>query len=386
MKLPAVSSSPFIALLAAMALLSCARAQGAVRISVTNPLDVPRPAETVAIGWQALRQTGPDLRPEMIVVREQASDRAVVSQVIDSESGTQPKELIFQTDFGPGETKVFTVQSGRPPAAEPRAFGRLVPERKDDFAWENDRIAFRIYGKRLEDELVSSGVDVWCKRTRALIVDSWYRRDDYHVDHGEGLDCYKVGEGRGCGGTAVFKDGKLYSSRNFVKSRTLASGPVRVAFELTYEDWDGGGLGVAETKRISLDAGQNLNRFECTFTARAGAGGLPIAIGLGEHPGAEALLRPKEGWMRVWEPTDTNSVGNDGIGLVIGPGRGFEMKETVGHALAVVSAKSGDPVVFYAGAGWDKSGDFPSSHTWDEYLAHFAKCIRSPLKISVSSK
>ena len=31
----------------------------------------------------------------------------------------------------------------------PRAYARLVPERKDDLAWENDKVAFRVYGPAL---------------------------------------------------------------------------------------------------------------------------------------------------------------------------------------------------------------------------------------------
>jgi len=36
---------------------------------------------------------------------------------------------------------------GPTPAHPSRAFVRHVPERLDDIAWENDRIAFRIYGE-----------------------------------------------------------------------------------------------------------------------------------------------------------------------------------------------------------------------------------------------
>ena len=47
------------------------------------------------------------------------------------------------------------------------AYGTFMPQRKDDFAWENDRIAFRVYGPSLERTgEISSGIDVWCKRVR----------------------------------------------------------------------------------------------------------------------------------------------------------------------------------------------------------------------------
>ena len=41
-------------------------------------------------------------------------------------------------------------------------FARFVPERMDDFAWENDRIGFRVFGPALSlVEETGNGVDVW---------------------------------------------------------------------------------------------------------------------------------------------------------------------------------------------------------------------------------
>ena len=68
------------------------------------------------------------------------------------------------------------------------------PERVNDVAWESDRIAHRMYQLDLikTEGTISSGVDVWCKRTRDLVVDTFYRNGDYHNDHGIGLDDYHV--------------------------------------------------------------------------------------------------------------------------------------------------------------------------------------------------
>ena len=40
-------------------------------------------------------------------------------------------------------------------------------------------------------------------------MEKWYYLATYHEDHGEGLDMYKVGPSRGCGGTGIWRDGKL---------------------------------------------------------------------------------------------------------------------------------------------------------------------------------
>jgi len=42
----------------------------------------------------------------------------------------------------------------------PRAMARLVPERMDDLAWENDKVAHRIYGPAVRASLEDSGIDV----------------------------------------------------------------------------------------------------------------------------------------------------------------------------------------------------------------------------------
>ncbi len=374
-----------VAILGFLTLLLHQTATGALQISVRNPSSISRPTETLSVRWEDLRRLAPDLKPGAIQVREQATGLPLVSQDIDLDGDGAPEELVFQADFGPGQTRRFTIEAGQPASAAPKVYGRLVPERKDDFAWENDRIAFRMYGRRLEDELVSSGVDVWCKRTRSLIIDGWYKRGDYHSDRGEGLDCYKVGPLRGCGGTAVFKDGKLYASRNFTKSKILAHGPIRFVFELTYEPWEAGSIKVAETKRITLDAGHNLNRFECTFSTTPNVGELPIAIGLGRNRGATTAIQSAEGWLRVWEPADTKTAGSLGVGVVLDVA-GTEMKEAAGHALAVVTVRPGKPVAFYAGAGWEQSADFPDLKAWDDYLNRCAQCLRTPLETSLSSK
>jgi len=106
-------------------------------------------------------------------------------------------EVIFQADIAPRATRTFTLSAGPRQIHTKdqfKAYGRFVRERRDDFAWENDRVAHRMYGKALEtwaqEPLTSSAVDVWFKRTRRLLINEWYMVDDYHRDLGEGADLY----------------------------------------------------------------------------------------------------------------------------------------------------------------------------------------------------
>src|SRR2546428_90455 len=83
--------------------------------------------------------------------------------------------------------------------------------------------------------LTSATIDIWSKRTPRMVVNDWYLADDYHEDHGDGFDDYSAGKSRGCGGNGLWAADQLWVSQNFVNSRALANGPIRVLFELDYE-------------------------------------------------------------------------------------------------------------------------------------------------------
>jgi unsaturated rhamnogalacturonyl hydrolase len=349
------------------------------KVVVANDLDLPRKSETIELNWQDLLRRQPSLTPDSVIVRDAASGQELVTQVVDD-------KLIFQADFAPKASEHFVITTGKPMKAESKVFGRFVPERLDDFAWENDQIAHRMYGPAIEkvEPPSGSGIDVWCKSTNRLVINDWYKRDDYHVDHGEGVDCYKVGPDRGCGGTAVWKNGQFYTSRDFRHWKVLANGPIRVMFELGYEPWDADGVKVSETKRISLDAGTHFNRMQSTFTFD-GADNITVGVGLNEHPDFHVLSSIKDGWMGVWDHADrpkglTN--GMNGVGVVFPNGVKFVFKEAAQQVWFLTDVKAGQPLNYYAGAGWSKGG-FPEMKDWEAYVADFAKRAHSPLKVQI---
>jgi hypothetical protein len=380
--------------------------RAAVTVTVRNSLSIARPSETVELKWSDVWAALPDVRPDHVVVTD-ADGNAIVAQPIWLQpSKKKPAdELVFQGDFGPNETKTFTLSAGTPAPYEPKVYGRWVPERHDDFAWENDRIAFRIYGPDLQIvEPASSGIDVWPKRTRSLVVNKWYQLAQsindgyYHFDHGEGLDNYKVGHGQGCGGTAILFDGKRLTTgtKDWKTEQVLANGPIRLIFDLTYDPIDVNGVGVRETKRVILDAGQNLNHFQSTFSADKPIDNLQIMSGIGEHHDRsyEKDFHKEDGWMTYWDPGDgpgekrpalkTAPTGYDGTAVVMLPSQVVDTMELDGQMEMVTKATPGQPVDFWAGAGWDRSGDFKDYGAWKEYVAQFAERIAAPLKISVS--
>jgi hypothetical protein len=262
-------------------------------------------------------------------------------------------------------SEMYRLSLGELPAA---AYGTFMPQRKDDFAWENDRIAHRVYGPALEATgEISSGMDVWVKRTRKPVIEKWYYLAAYHKDHGEGLDMYKVGPSRGCGGTGIWRDGKLYVANNFVTWQSLENGPSRVAFELGYAPYDGGGIKIRETRRIALDTGSNLSRIETRFDWEGGPDELQAVVGIVKREGGGAPDFAKDGsWMAYWEPEQPGN-GTIGCGVVMtSPAKPLDTAE---QAFLQATVKRGQSLVYYAGAGWSKSNDFPDKQTWVRYIS-----------------
>jgi hypothetical protein len=207
--------------------------------------------------------------------------------------------------------------------------------------------------------------------------------DDYHTDHGEGADLYSAGTSRGCGGTGIWENGKLFVSRNFIDTKVIANGPIRVEFELTYAPWDVNGRQISEVKRVMLDAGQNFDHFESFYKS---AQNTPITYAIGIKNFGEAALQSnsKDGWLRTWEPLQKGKSGNLGCGIIFDPNALVDTAEADGNYLVIAKTAAGQPGYYYAGFGWDRSGDFKSMGDWDAYLQQFAKRLRSPLKITIS--
>jgi hypothetical protein len=360
-------------------------------VTVKNPIPVARGAETIELSVDALRRamTFDDVR--RIHVRDDKTGKDLLTQAVDLNDDGTFEQLIFQADLAAGETRTFALSVGErhiPTRDEFRAYGRFVRERRDDFAWENDLVAHRMYGAALEtwkqEPLTSSAVDVWVKRTHRLIVNDWYMIDDYHQDHGDGADLYSSGTSRGCGGNGIWQDGKLYASANFRETRVLANGPIRVLFELGYDAWSAGGQKVGELKRISLDAGQHLNKFESTYAVPSPRP-LTQAAGIRSLAGAEFAERRPAGLLRSWEAFK-GSDGNLGCGVLVDPRELVDMVKAGGDYLVVTRVPGGTPATYWAGTAWDKGGDITTAAAWDKYLDEWAARLKGPVGVTITPK
>ena len=356
-------------------------------VTLTNPLAVKRPAETVALALADLVKVVPGLELKRLQVVD-AKGKPVLSQLVDSDGDETPDQIVFQTDLGPSESKSFKLRVGERASAveaDYKAYGRFVRERHDDFAWENDLIAHRVYGPDLEtckkEPLTSSGVDVWVKRVPKLVVNEWYMTDNYHQDHGEGADFYAVGKSRGCGGLGIWSGGKLQVSKNFTGTRVLANGPIRLIFELTYAAW--GTARVTETKRVTLDAGTHFNKFESTF--KGGKGSLSFAIGIAKHPGGVVDVDDKAALMRVWEPLNEGKSGNLGTAIVLPPGSQVEAQQTDLDFLLVTPSPKSGPLTYYVGTSWDRTSAAGGAANWTKEAQLLSSRIANPVQVQLAA-
>ena len=368
---------------------SCLAAGGPLTVKAVNKLSFARPSQTIELAAKDLAPLG-----EKDLTRIHVKDTAgkdLLCQAVDRDGDYTPDRVIFQADFAAGQSQAFTASAGDKwvyTKDQFRAFGRFVRERFDDFCWENDRIAHRMYGKALEtwvrEPLTSSTVDIWSKRTARMVINEWYMTDNYHADTGDGADFYSAGPSRGCGGNGLWAGDRLWVSKNFVNSRVLTNGPIRVMFELTYEPFDVNGAVVSEVKRICLDAGQNLDHFQSLYKAEKSVA-LTTGIGLKKASGERKDLNAERGWLVKWERMDKNA-GNQGLAVIVDPKLFVKQTEDQRNLLMLARVPQDGVASYWAGFCWDKAGQCPDEQAWKTYVDQFAQGLLSPIEVSVSAQ
>ena len=359
--------------------------QNQLTVTATNRLKLARENETIELNAQLLASLAEKDLMKLHVF--DSSGKEVLSQAVDTDYDDyhKPDILIFQTNFAPNETKTFTVTAGKKreyTKEDFRAYGRFVRERFDDFTWENDRIAHRTYGKALRtwkgEPLTSSSIDIWSKRTPKLVLNDWYMVDNYHVDLGEGADVYSAGPTRGCGGSGIWSNEQLYIPTNFVDSRVLTNGPIRVMFELVYEPFDAKGTQISEVLRVSLDAGSQLNHFQGFYQASSP---LAVAVGLKKVKEEKKQFNAERGWLTKWESMDRN-LGMQGLAVIVPPNEVDKVVEDKLNHLVVLKPRDTFPVSYWAGFAWDRAGKITSAESWNSYVDQFAERLRSPIEVT----
>jgi len=373
---------------------SFSKSKGVV-MQVTNTLDLDRAKEMVALKWDRVQQYLKVINCGKIYVYDSETLDTLITQCIDKDQNGIPEELIFCSDFKAKETKRFVVKVSdkQTKTQQSLTFAQLMIPR-EDLAWENDRIAFRIYGPPLAKD-VNNGIDVWTKRVRYPIIEKWYKGDEapdsvrvsYHEDHGEGADFFSVGRTLGAGGSALYDNGSLCQPGVFMSHKILAAGPIRAMLEVVYKPVKFNGHNISEVKRFTLDAGSNLNKIEITYRTDSLNISVQFAAGLVKRKGVAVYSGEKDKWIGLWGLTNEKEEnGLLGTGIAADNITFNDIKEDSVHVLLLGTAITGVPLVYYAGAGWTCSGDFSTVDEWNKYLNEFILRLKSPLKITTINK
>lgn len=367
----------------------CSPTKKELTVEVSNPGSIERENEIVEVSWETVQQKLSLSTGQTIVVTN-GSGQQIPYQLVTNGSETKGI-LIFPVSVGADETVAYHISAGEPEPFAPLVYGRLVPERKDDFAWENNRSAFRVYGPALKATgEISNGMDFWAKKTESLVIDKWYENDlsgvaSYHEDHGEGLDFYKVGRTLGLGMTAPVHNDTLCLGDNFVTAEILDNGPMRITFKLTYAPYKAGEHEITETRIISLDAYSLFNKVTNIFEADTSM--LTVATGIvmpEDNPlenAGKTTFGHNTGIITYETPGDevngtvyTAAIHPVGFGII---------KVSNGHYLGLNSYEPGTAYTYYTGGGWSKAG-FDSFEEWTQFVKEKKAKIDQPLIIQIN--
>ena len=312
---------------------------------------------------------------------------------------THDSLFVFQVNLEPKASTRYTITVCESmPVYDSVAVGRIYPERADDLAWENDLVGFRAYGPATQAKGERAfGYDIFFKHPnkRPIVADlyaaqtsreNWHIADSlrkiskeqaeefinsftYHKDHGLGMDCYAVGPTLGDGVAARLVNDSIAFTWCYETAEILDNGPVRFSVLLKFAPVDG----VAETRRISLDAGKHLNA--CTVSYSGISDSTEIVVGVPRRDDSEAISGTN--YLAYADPTQGKDNGKAMLGVFV-PDRDVVFEEREGHIVLRTAIAPDEDFRYYFGFAWDKA-DINNMTEWDSYLKSFK---HTPLIVS----
>lgn len=363
----------------------------ALSVKVTNPYSTDRLGEVVEIVGPSIS----GLQGKNILVNTSTGE-AVPSQI------TYDGKLLLFGDFPSKSTREFSVsimQNNESAKIDTICVGQIRPEMQDDYAWENDRGGYRLYGPsyRAGGGKVS-GYDIWTKSVGYPTLAQRY--DDhahygmsYHQDFGSGMDVYTVGPTLGAGMNALMVGDSICYPIAYEKCEILDNGPLRVTAKITCypenicEDRD-----VVETRIISLDRGDWLNRTSVHYEGLTQS--RPITTGIVVHKQNKRayVIDSEKRYLAYVDLTDNPKNGNGAIFIgIVNPQLPDsisyvpfekEVADGVGQVQTFSTLIPGNDYTYYWGAGWSKGG-VRGTNAWLQYLANFHHRLNTPLQVKI---
>lgn len=426
-----------------------AKAQEAIQqatIVVSNPTSTPR-TELISLSMSEVKAKLGNATPkkgETYIVKNKRGQQ-IGSQI------THDDLLLIDASVRPHGSATYYVSIGKPYKQKVWTTGALYKIRKDDIAWENDRCAYRVYGPALQKTGERSfGTDIWVKNTPDTVVYERYIKDmngnikgdkidakvrtlqkqekaekntakavknaakaaalakqikvlqaesretdiltSFHLDHGNGLDPYRVGATLGLGAPSLMVGKNQVLPYCYKDYRILDNGPLRFTVELTYNPSTVGDMqNVVEHRIISLDKGSNFNKMTVWYdgltTPTDFATGFPI-----HEEDTETKTFAKD-YVSYADPTDNIEVNNSQVyvGVLFPEGidhtyyQLFDKKHdgATGHALGLKRGlKNGEKYSYYFGAAWSKY-DVRSYAEWQIRIKDYLDALKNPLQVEI---
>lgn len=405
-------------------------------IVVTNPTTLPR-TELISVSLSDVKAKLAGITPkkgEAYVVKNKAGQQ-IGSQI------THDGQLLIDASVRPHGSATYTVSIGKPYPQKVWTTGALYKIRKDDIAWENDRCAYRVYGPALQRTGERSfGTDIWVKNTPDTVVYNRYIKDmngnilgdkidkrareeeqklkeltgakletqkakvnalkaqsrevdlttSFHLDHGNGLDPYRVGATLGLGAPSLMVGKNQVLPYCYKDYKILDNGPLRFTVELTYNPSTIGDMqNVVEHRIISLDKGSNFNKMTVWYEGLAHPTDFVTGFPIHEED-TETKTFAKD-YVSYADPTDNIEVNNSQVyvGVLFPYGidntyyQLFDKKHdgATGHALGIKRGlKNSERYSYYFGAAWSKY-DVRSYGEWQLRIKEYLEALKMPLNV-----
>lgn len=395
-----------------LALLSVLAGNAKVVLTATNPSATQRQEVVAWDARQVWNKLGVSAGSDLIV--KNPYGQTVTYQI------THDGRLLLDVSVRPNGTATFTVEQGNRSDFKSYVEGKYYAWRMDDITWENDIAAYRVYGPALQRSGEQAyGIDVWLKSTKELDVDHRYsvtwqsnidkaffrsinnqegvnfvdRATSFHLDHGQGLDCYNVGPSLGCGTPAVLLGDSLVMPYCYKDYKILDNGPLEFCLELVYPTVEINGQQVTEHRIISLAKGSNFNRMTVWYEGFNKP--MDIAGGFVVHTAEAKDLTLGKTYIAYNDPTDSAEKHNfqiyvaalftDGdVRIRFVEDHHHRTQGIYGNAVGVKrGVKSGQRFTYWFGASWCQSGT-PDSDFWKMQIQRFEQNLKVPIKTAIT--
>ena len=406
-------------------------------IVVNNPTDAQR---------QELEEINmSDVKSKLAGIVPQKGETYIVKNKQGQQIGSQithDDKLLIDVSVRPHGSATYYISIGKPYQQKVWTTGALYKIRKDDIAWENDRCAYRVYGPALQRTGERSfGTDIWVKNTSDTVVYNRYIKDmngnilgdkidkrareeerklknltgakleaqkakvnalkaqsrevdlttSFHLDHGNGLDPYRVGATLGLGAPSLMVGKNQVLPYCYKEYKILDNGPLRFTVELTYNPSTVGDMqNVVEHRIISLDKGSNFNKLTVWYKGLTHP--TDFATGFPIHEEDTETKTFAKDYVSYADPTDNIEVNNSQVyvGVLFPNGidntyyQLFDKKHdgATGHALGIKRGlKNSERYSYYFGAAWSKY-DVRSYGEWQLRIKEYLEALKTPLDVN----